>query len=146
MADWPYDTSAWKRLRRAKLASSPLCEPCGKRGVVKQAKHVDHITAIAKGGEAFPPLDGLMSLCPSCHSIKTRAVDQCGGSGIRFKGCGIDGLPLDPDHPFFKPDDQTRPEGYTPQGTGVFSSPTADESFCAVSFAKKSRKSFEKKD
>ncbi|WP_405030735.1 HNH endonuclease signature motif containing protein [Pleomorphomonas sp. JP5] len=107
MADWPYNTAAWQRLRAAKLAESPLCEPCKRRGVVRPARHVDHIRSITSGGDAFPSFDGLMSMCASCHSIKTNAVDRRGGSGIRFKGVDIDGLPIDPDHPFFA-------EGYTP--------------------------------
>ena len=107
MADWPYSTAAWQRLRTAKLAASPLCEPCSKLGRVVPAHHVDHIVAIAAGGDAFPSLDGLMSMCQPCHSIKTAAVDRKGGSGIRFKGVGLDGLPVDPDHPFVA-------EGYTP--------------------------------
>lgn len=107
MADWPYNTAAWQRLRKAKLSATPMCEPCSDLGRVVAARHVDHIRSIASGGDAFPPLDGLMSMCPACHSIKTNAVDRPGGSGIRFKGVGFDGLPIDPDHPFVS-------EGYTP--------------------------------
>ncbi len=100
MANWPYSTARWQKLRRRKLDSAPCCEPCGKRGVSVPAKHVDHIVAIASGGDPFPPLSGLMSMCHSCHSIKTNAVDRPGGSGVRFKGAGLDGLPVDPSHPF----------------------------------------------
>lgn len=100
MAEWPYNTAAWQRLRLAKLSAEPLCEPCGKLGRVVAALHVDHVRAIAAGGDPFPSFDGLMSMCPSCHSVKTNAVDREGGSGIRFKGVGVDGLPVDPDHPF----------------------------------------------
>ncbi len=71
------------------------------RGQVTPACAVDHVIAIAKGGEAFPPLDGLMALCLPCHSEKTAAVDRAGGKGVRFKGAGLDGLPVDPAHPFF---------------------------------------------
>lgn len=107
MAEWPYSTAAWQRLRAAKLAESPLCEPCDRLGRLTPAQHVDHIRSIASGGDAFPTLDGLMAMCPACHSVKTAAVDRKGGSGIRFKGVGLDGLPIDPDHPFMA-------EGYTP--------------------------------
>ncbi|WP_237152395.1 HNH endonuclease [Oryzibacter oryziterrae] len=107
MADWPYSTAAWQRLRQAKLAAVPLCEPCERLGRVTPAQHVDHVKAINAGGDPFPPLEGLMSMCPGCHSVKTNAVDRKGGSGIRFKGVGLDGLPIDPDHPFVA-------EGYTP--------------------------------
>lgn len=101
---WPYHTAAWTRLRLAKLADKPLCEVCALRGRAVFASVVDHIRAIAQGGDPFPALDGLMSLCPSCHGVKTAARDNPhafgGGNGVAFKGCGTSGLPIDPDHPF----------------------------------------------
>lgn len=104
MADWPYGTARWQRLRMCKLSTSPLCEPCERRGVVRPASHVDHVRSIASGGDPFPSLDGLMSMCPGCHSIKTAAVDRPGGKGVRFKGASLDGTPIDPSHPFFNRD------------------------------------------
>lgn len=101
MAHWPYNTSAWRNLRRAKLQASPFCEPCGMRGKRVKANTVDHVLAISKGGEPFPHLEGLMSLCPSCHNVKTAAVDRAGGNGVRFKGVGADGMPIDPQHPCY---------------------------------------------
>lgn len=106
MADWPYNTAAWRRLRLAKLMVRPLCEPCELVGRLVAANTVDHVSSIASGGEPFPGLDGLMSMCASCHGVKTRAVDQSGGKGIRFKGARADGLPVDRAHPFWS--------GYTP--------------------------------
>lgn len=100
MADWPYSTSTWQRLRRAKLDASPLCEPCEKHGRLVPANTVDHVIAIAAGGDPFPPLSGLMAMCQHCHNTKTAALDRAGGSGIAFKGCGLDGFPVDPAHPF----------------------------------------------
>jgi Bifunctional DNA primase/polymerase, N-terminal/HNH endonuclease len=61
---------------------------------------VDHIIAIASGGDAFPPLDRLMSLCASCHNRKTRVVEQL-GEELTMKGCDVDGMPLDPGHPWY---------------------------------------------
>ena len=49
MASSPYDTKAWKRLRKAKLARDPLCKYCP-RGTVTPATEVDHRVAISKGG------------------------------------------------------------------------------------------------
>jgi hypothetical protein len=76
-------------------------------GRVVTARHVDHVEAIAKGGDPFPPLSGLMSMCLPCHNTKTAALDRAGGSGLAFPGAGLDGLPIDPAHPWSA-------EGYTP--------------------------------
>lgn len=98
MAKWPYCTTAWKRLRLAKLAEKPLCAFCELRGRVTEANTVDHIKPISKGGDPFPALDGLMSLCASCHSEKTASVDRLETpvTGRRFKGCDAEGNPVDP--------------------------------------------------
>lgn len=109
MAEWPYYTVNWQRLRRAKLATAPLCEACGLRGKLVLANAVDHITAISAGGDAFPPLNGLMSLCTPCHSEKTAAMDRAGGKGVRFKGAGLLGMPIDPQHPFFQGSGAAKP-------------------------------------
>lgn len=79
MAHWPYGTREWKLLRGEKLKANPLCEPCEKRGRLVRANTVDHNVSIRRGGEAFPPLSGLTSMCPSCHNAKTSAVDRAGG-------------------------------------------------------------------
>lgn len=99
MAAWPYNTKAWQDLRTAKLSATPLCEVCIRREVVEPANVADHIVAIAKGGEPFPPLDRLMSMCEPCHNIKTNAVDHPNATGHRraYKGYDVDGNPIDPD-------------------------------------------------
>lgn len=117
MADWPYSTAAWARLRKAKLSEAPLCETCVMRGRQVIAEAVDHIVSIASGGEAFPPMDGLRSLCTPCHSIKTNALDRAGGKGVAIKGCDVNGMPLDPDHPFLTGGDSPL-EGREPAPTG----------------------------
>lgn len=96
MAGWPYSTAAWRRLRLAKLTADPLCHPCELRGRTTLAKAVDHIVAMAKGGPAFPPLDGLMSMCEACHNAKTNAVDHPNASGFRraLAGYDVDGNPV----------------------------------------------------
>ncbi len=102
MADYPYNTAAWQALRRRKLADRVLCEVCMKRGRLVPATTVDHIKSVDSGGPAFPELDGLMSMCDSCHSVKTNAVDHPrGGRGVAFKGADVNGLPVDEQHPFY---------------------------------------------
>lgn len=105
VAEWPYSTAAWRRLRTAKLAASPICEVCVRRDRIELANTVDHVVSIASGGDAFPPLEGLMSMCASCHAVKTNAVDNPQAAGgqppIVFKGADVSGLPIDPGHPFW---------------------------------------------
>ena len=63
-----YNTRDWLRLRDAKLDLNPLCEECAKRELTVPAEIVHHIVPISEGGEPFPDVDGLESLCISCHS------------------------------------------------------------------------------
>lgn len=99
MSKWPYGTAQWQRLRAAKLSDQPLCEVCIRREVVEVATVVDHVTAIAKGGDPFPPLSGLMAMCEPCHNTKTNAVDHPNATGFRraLKGYDVDGNPIDPE-------------------------------------------------
>lgn len=98
MADWPYNTKAWRKLRLAKLAANPMCYACNLRGLTKTARAVDHIQAIAKGGDPFPPLNRLMSLCIPCHNSKTRTEDHPHSNGFSrgLKGFDAQGNPIDP--------------------------------------------------
>ena len=98
-----YDSIVWKRLRRMKLNLNPVCELCLKANRFVTASHVDHIESIESGGEPLS-MDNLMSLCHPCHSRKTVLRD--GGLGkeasdqLLIKGCGANGMPLDPNHPW----------------------------------------------
>lgn len=98
MAGWPYNTSRWSKLREAKLAEKPLCEICQRRGIVEPAVAVDHFVAIRHGGDPFPPLSGLLSLCVACHNEKTASFDKPGADPFRrrFKGFDANGNPIDP--------------------------------------------------
>jgi 5-methylcytosine-specific restriction protein A len=99
MAEWPYSTRRWQRLRRRKLQANPLCEceECQAAPLALPADNVDHITPIEEGGEPFA-WSNLQSLAHAHHSRKTRLVDQRGG---RVPVRGVDpatGRPLDPQH------------------------------------------------
>lgn len=67
----------WQRASRAKLAADPWCEDCADAGRKTPATQVDHVTALERGGTH--DAENLRSLCQSCHSRKTVAVD--GGLG-----------------------------------------------------------------
>jgi hypothetical protein len=62
----------WRRLRKLKLRRNPLCECCIKIGRIEPANVVDHIAPINGGGDPYPGLNGLASLCARCHNLKTR--------------------------------------------------------------------------
>jgi 5-methylcytosine-specific restriction enzyme A len=102
VSSWPYNTANWQRLRTLKLQENALCELCFKQQRLVIAEAVDHIVSINAGGDPFPALDQLMSLCTPCHNRKTRIVEQQ-GQPLIDKGFGIDGMPLDPNHPWFRP-------------------------------------------
>lgn len=105
MSGWPYNTVAWKKLRRYKLATEPFCEDCLAIGRHVLANTVDHRVAISQGGAAFPELSGLASLCPSCHGAKTARSGEAGAvrTSKPRRGCTPDGLPLDQRHPWAAP-------------------------------------------
>lgn len=104
MAGWPYSTQRWKRLRLSKLQEQPLCEHCHAVGLLERASVVDHIQPVNHGGDPFPPLSGLASLCPPCHSAKTARGIEAGGSKTTRRrvrrGCTASGMPIDPAHPW----------------------------------------------
>ena len=101
MSRWPYSTQRWQRLRRIKLRENPLCESCLQLGRIEPAVAVDHRIPINDGGEAFPRLKELASLCTCCHNAKTRC-EQLGEEPYMLKGCDVFGYPLDPNHPCYR--------------------------------------------
>ncbi len=68
----------WRRLRRIKLASDPLCaDPFEAHAdQVVMATEVDHIIPRKQGGQ--DTMENLQSLCKSCHSRKTRLENAKG--------------------------------------------------------------------
>lgn len=59
-----YKTTAWRKLRKMKLAEEPLCRTCGAAGRV-----VDHIQQISRGGMRYD-MNNLQTLCSPCHDRK----------------------------------------------------------------------------
>jgi 5-methylcytosine-specific restriction protein A len=109
MSIWPYTTRKWERVRLQKLAESPLCEVCLQQFCdIVPAEVVDHRVPISREGrakrsaaEAFPPLEGLASLCARCHNTKT-AAEQRGERDWFRRGCDVFGNPLDRNHPWYR--------------------------------------------
>jgi 5-methylcytosine-specific restriction enzyme A len=60
------DSSAWKKMRLAKITETPWCEVCD-----GPATDVDHILPRHSHPELSLAWGNLQSLCRSCHSKKT---------------------------------------------------------------------------
>lgn len=91
-----YNTTRWVKGRRQHLSKHPLCEYCRRRGLVAAAAVVDHKIP-HKGDERlfFDPANW-QSLCKTCHD----QVKQAEEHGRFVLGAGVDGQPLDPQHPW----------------------------------------------
>lgn len=85
-------------MRKAHLSRHPLCWYCDQSGRVAVATVVDHIKP-HRGDPvlAFDP-DNLRSSCKPCHDSAAQLKDIHGYA----PGVGVDGLPLDDDHPWMK--------------------------------------------
>lgn len=60
-----YNTTQWRKYRRAFLAEHPLCVECG-----RVAEVVDHITPVRLGGDFWQPLNH-QAMCHRCHNSKS---------------------------------------------------------------------------
>jgi 5-methylcytosine-specific restriction enzyme A len=89
-------SARWLRLRLLKLRTTPCCERCAAIGELTAAIVVHHVKAVSDGGDPYPVLDGLQSLCKPCHDTITNFEQR--GATPRIKGCDERGWPLDPDH------------------------------------------------
>ena len=70
-----YGTYRWKKLRKAKVTSDPLCEHCMLIDIAKPVEEVDHIIEIEDGGEIWD-IKNLQSLCKRHHIIKTNLAKK----------------------------------------------------------------------
>jgi len=93
-----YYTQRWKKLRRYQLDKQPLCGYCQHLGVTELATVVDHIKP-HKGDEVlFYDDKNLQSLCKRCHD-SVKAIEESRGV---IMGNGLDGFPIDKNHPWYK--------------------------------------------
>lgn len=96
-----YSLAVWhKQLRPAQLAKEPLCRMCAAKGKTTAATVVDHIKPHRGDLYTFADPHNLQSLCKTCHDSEKQADEKRGYS----KACGVDGWPLDPEHPMWKDD------------------------------------------
>lgn len=85
------------------LRSSPICEECRRGGIINYGSKdeplmVHHIIPIkGKDDPLRLAMDNLMTLCIQCHAAK-HGLNPSANVG----GCGLDGLPVNKQHPWNK--------------------------------------------
>ena len=100
-----YSTARWKGpggLREQHLKEHPLCWYCLQVGKVTPATVVDHIKPHRGNEILFFDPDNLRSLDKQCHDSLAAIKDKTGYA----PGVGLDGMPIDPGHPFNENDRQ----------------------------------------
>ncbi len=89
-----YRTARWRKRRTAQLRENPLCAKCLNKGIVTAATVAHHL--IPHRGDAALFWNGeLQSLCAPHHDSNGQSEDRRGFS----KEVGVDGWPIDPNHP-----------------------------------------------
>ncbi|ABQ23670.1 HNH endonuclease [Clostridium kluyveri] len=64
-----YKSRRWQRVRKIVLIrDNYLCQPCLRRGLIKEANTVHHIVELRKDLSKAFELDNLESICPACHN------------------------------------------------------------------------------
>ena len=92
-----YNLKAWHQLRARQLRLEPCCRFCRQAGRVVPATVVDHIEPHRGDMTLFLDPQNLQSLCKSCHDSVKQAAEKRGGLA---RGADLDGIPLDPRHPW----------------------------------------------
>ena len=65
-----YNSRRWRKHRESYLARFPLCVVCDSKGIVTEAKVLDHIVPIRQGGDLFDE-NNLQGLCWYHHNQKS---------------------------------------------------------------------------
>lgn len=65
-----YNSWPWRKKRKSFLINNPICKHCEAMGIITQARVVDHIVSIKRGGSKLDD-ENLQSLCDSCHNRKS---------------------------------------------------------------------------
>ena len=91
-----YNSARWRNARSNFLCHNPLCVSCMDVGRVTPAMVVHHKVPHDGDWEKFWDLDNWESLCYKCHNTVARMRDIHGFS----QSCGVNGVPVDPLHPW----------------------------------------------
>ena len=91
-----YDSQKWRKARKRFLKQNPLCVYCQRSGRTSAATIVDHIVPHKNNKKLFWNEKNWQALCKNCHD-SVKAMEESRGIAT---GCGLDGTPLDPKHPW----------------------------------------------
>lgn len=89
----------WENLSRVFLANHPFCATPGCR---KASVAVDHIVPIKVAPYRRLDPGNFQALCHGCHNRITAAYEKGSIAGA----CDLDGMPLDPAHPWAQADNK----------------------------------------
>lgn len=92
-------TRRWKKARATFLARNPLCRRHEAKGQTVAASVVDHIIPHRGDMALFWDSENWQALCKPCHDSAKQAEERTGYSAE----VGLDGLPVDPNHPWSDP-------------------------------------------
>jgi 5-methylcytosine-specific restriction enzyme A len=99
-----YGLQVWKRRRAQQRRREPFCAMCLAMGKAVPATIVDHIIPHKGNSNAFRT-GALQSLCKDHHDSAKRIDDLRSFSSQ----IGVDGWPVDPDHPVYGTKRRTDP-------------------------------------
>jgi 5-methylcytosine-specific restriction endonuclease McrA len=88
----------WQQARAGHLRSHPWCVMCLRQGLNTPATVVDHVQPHRGDRKLFWSRANWQSLCAPHHNSTKQATEHRGHSNE----IGPDGLPLDPQHPFYR--------------------------------------------
>ena len=74
--EFDYNTSAWRKDRKAFLSCNPLCAVCLSNEQYTVATVRDHIVPINQGGDAWA-WSNAQGLCETCHNQKSGREAHC---------------------------------------------------------------------
>jgi len=93
-----YYLPVWKKLRALQLAEFPFCCICEMVDKLTVADTVDHKIPFRNDWNLFIDRNNHQSVCRSCHSRHKQIQEKSGA----LPGCDVNGMPIDPNHPWTK--------------------------------------------
>lgn len=91
-----YKLKPWVEGRKRFLAANPWCIWCARFGVQTAATRVNHRIPHRGHRRLFLDKSNWEPVCERCHNSACKQQDR----GRPVKGCDLDGLPIDPNHPW----------------------------------------------